>query len=622
MAVTAEEMTIQNQDLLEHDQIDDGSEISDVVPVSEGQDLPATTESDSLVSILNQPAVQRALPIVGAFMAIVGIFLAVTLLQEDTNRVLYPDMSESDRAAAYEQLLSLGIPASLDPATGALLVPTSDYYEARMRLASAGIPSDSSLNTFESLGLQSSLTTSQFMEQAQYTAAIEIELAKSIAQINSIQSARVHIAAPRQSSYIRNREPAKASVVVMPFPGRVVSDPQVQSIVNLVSSSIPYLSSEAVSVVDAQGTLLSDNLSPTMRVANEQTRVRTNLEDSYQSKILAILAPIYGRNNIQADVDATLDFTEFESTSEIIDGNGTGPLPISEILITDTSRQQAAGGIPGGATNIVPNDTILEAEGGQVGEGAGAEGAAPEVTEQIVNSQTTRDYDYDRSISYQRNATGVLTRLSVAVVVNEAVSNRILAQEDGTEIEEPIMTQEQLVALVQGAIGYDVNRGDSVAVNVSPFRIEDVFELTVPWYENTAIRYWGRTGLIFTIFVLFLFIVIRPLVGRVVGGTVMGVTFGMKETADTKVKGRPATRRLDDFGEELSEEEAAEAAEMMDQGETLEEIKKKIQVKKSKISADMLDTANSYDDKVAVVRLLVSEDVGRVANVFKKMIKV
>tara|TARA_B100000686_G_scaffold152188_1_gene159430 strand:+ start:173 stop:2038 length:1866 start_codon:yes stop_codon:yes gene_type:complete len=621
MAVTAEEMTVQNQDLLEHDQIDESPEVSEALPVPEETNLPATPQDSSLVSVLNQPAVQRALPIVGGFMAVVGIFLAVALLQEDTNRVLYPDMSESDRATAYEQLLSLGIPATLDQATGALLVPTGDYYEARMRLAAAGIPSDSSLNTFESLGLQSSLTTSQFMEQAQYTAAIEIELAKSISQINSIQSARVHIAAPRQSSYIRNREPAKASVVVMPFPGRVISDAQVQSIVNLVSSSIPYLSSEAVSVVDAQGTLLSDNLSPTMRVANEQTRVRTNLEDSYQSKILAILAPIYGRNNIQADVDATLDFTEYETTSEIIDGNGTGPLPISEVLITDTSQSRAAGGIPGGATNIVPNDTILEQEAGQVGEGVGAEGAEPEVTEQIVNSQTTRDYDYDRSISYQRNATGVLTRLSVAVVVNEAVSNRTLTQEDGSEIEEPIMTQEQLVALVQGAIGYDVNRGDSVAVSVSPFRMEEVFDLSVPWYENTAIRYWGRIVLIFAIFVLFLFIVVRPLVGRVVGGSVMGITFGMKETEKGKGRMAPAGR-FQDLGEDLSEEEAAEAAEMMDQGETLEEIKKKIQVKKSKISADMLDTANSYDDKVAVVRLLVSEDVGRVANVFKKMIKV
>ena len=117
--------------------------------------------------------------------------------------------------------------------------------------------------------------------------------------------------------------------MVMPYPGRVITDSQVQSIVNLVSSSIPYLSTEAVSVVDAQGTLLSDNLSPAMRVANEQSRVRTNLEESYQSKIIEILAPIFGRENVQADVDVTLDFTEYETTSEIIDGNGSGAMPTS-----------------------------------------------------------------------------------------------------------------------------------------------------------------------------------------------------------------------------------------------------------------------------------------------------
>jgi flagellar M-ring protein FliF len=360
--------------------------------------------------------------------------------------------------------------------------------------------------------------------------------------------------------------------------------------------------------------LLSDNLSPGMRAANEQSRVRTNLEDSYQSKIIDILAPIFGRENVQADVDVTLDFTEYESTSEIIDGNGSGAMPISEVVITDTSRTAAAGGVPGGATNIVPNDTVLEQE-----QAVGQE--AQEVTEQIVNSQTTRDYDYDRSIRYQRNATGVLTRLSVAVVVNELAANRSIVQEDGSETFVPILSEERLESLIQGAVGYSVDRGDSVAVSISPFLTEDIIEIFIPWYENEAIRYWARIVLIFATLVLFLMIAVRPLVGRLVGGQVMGVTFGVKQT---EAKGGKTTvvESLDELTDELSEEEAAEAEEMMDAGESLEEIKKKIQTKKSRISADMLDTANSYDDKVAVVRLLVGEDVGRVANVFKKMIKV
>jgi len=615
MAVTAEEMDLQNQALLEQDQSDGFDEAGSAPMVVDDGNMPATTEEQgsTVVNFLNQPAVQRSLPIIGGILAIIGVIMAVSLLSEDTSRVLYPDMSEADRAVAFEQLVSLGIEARLDQATGALLVPSEQYYEARMQLASAGIPSSSSMNTFESLGLQSSLTTSQFMEQAQYTAAIELELARSISQINSVQSARVHIAASRQSSYIRNREPAKASVVVMPYPGRVITDPQVQSIVNLVSSSIPYLSTEAVSVVDAQGNLLSDNLSPAMRVANEQSRVRTNLEESYQGKIIEILAPIFGRENVQADVDVTLDFTEYESTSEIIDGNGTGAMPTSEVVITDTSRTAAAAGVPGGATNIVPNDTILQEEG------ADAQGAQG-VTEQVVNSQTTRDYDYDRSIRYQRNATGVLTRLSAAVVVNELAANRSVAQEDGSETLVPILSEERLLSLIQGAVGYSVDRGDSVAVSISPFRTEDIVAISIPWYENDAIRYWARIVLIFATLVLFLMIVVRPLVGRLVGGQVMG-TFGVKETAATGTK-TTVVESLNELTDDLSEEEAAEAAEMMDAGETLEEIKKKIQTKKSRISADMLDTANSYDDKVAVVRLLVSEDVGRVANVFKKMIKV
>ena len=289
-------------------------------------------------------------------------------------------------------------------------------------------------------------------------------------------------------------------------------------------------------------------------------------------------------------------------------------MPTSEVVITDTSRTAAAAGVPGGATNIVPNDTVLEQE---AADAQGAQG----VTEQVVNSQTTRDYDYDRSIRYQRNATGVLTRLSAAVVVNELAANRPVAQEDGTETLVPILSEERLLSLIQGAVGYSVDRGDSVAVSVSPFRTEDIIAISIPWYENDAIRYWARIVLIFATLVLFLMIAVRPLVGRLVGGQVMGVTFGVKETAATGTK-TTVVESLDELTDDLSEEEAAEAAEMMDAGETLEEIKKKIQTKKSRISADMLDTANSYDDKVAVVRLLVSEDVGRVANVFKKMIKV
>ena len=209
----------------------------------------------------------------------------------------------------------------------------------------------------------------------------------------------------------------------------------------------------------------------------------------------------------------------------------------------------------------------------------------------------------------------------MAVVVNELAANRSIAQEDGSETFVPILSEERLVSLIEGAVGYSADRGDSVAVSISPFLAEDIIEISIPWYENEAIRYWARIVLIFASLVLFLMIAVRPLVGRLVGGQVMGVTFGVKQT---EAKGGKSTvvESLDELTDELSEEEAAEAEEMMDAGESLEEIKKKIQTKKSRISADMLDTANSYDDKVAVVRLLVGEDVGRVANVFKKMIKV
>ena len=160
-------------------------------------------------------------------------------------------------------------------------------------------------------------------------------------------------------------------------------------------------------------------------------------------------------------------------------------------------------------------------------------------------------------------------------------ASRSVAQEDGTETLVPILSEERLLSLIQGAVGYSLDRGDSVAVSISPFRAEEIVEISIPWYENDAIRYWARILLIFATLVLFLMIVVRPLVGRLVGGQVMGVTFGMKETAGKSGKAS-VVESMDELTDDLSEEEAAEAAEMMDAGESLEEIKKKYKPRSQK----------------------------------------
>jgi flagellar M-ring protein FliF len=569
---------------------------------SQGAQLPTAQQSPqaqpaglpSLREVLAQPLVRRSIPPILALFTLLFFVMVYFWANEGNLRALYPNMSEADRSQAYEQLLNSDIGVSLDNRSGSLMVPTERYYEARMLLASAGLPTQANAQAMDSLGAASSMTTSQFMEQAQYTAAIESELSKSIVQISSVQSARVHLAAPRQSSYVRNREPAKASVVVIAHPGRTVSAAQVQAITSLVASSVPYLSIDDVSVVDQQGSLLTSGVSAGLAIADEQAAFKRSIETEYKNKIVDLLTPIYGRENIQSDVDVTLDFSEFEATNEIFDANGSGPKAVSEVLVLDTSSSQTAGGVPGAQSNIAPNDTVLTAaDGGEEDTQAGANGG-------VRSSQTTRNYEIDRSIQYEKKQTGVVTKMSVAVVINEAAFGPRAENEANDGAANAPRDTTQIQGLVANAVGFSQARGDSVAVLVSPFRDLAIIEDPMSWYENPTLFGFAKMLLVALTFALVVVFVIRPLITAFLSPA--------PALADGALLANDA----------LSADEAG--AIDFESGETLEQIKAKLKPKKSSISADMLDTANTYDDKVALVRMLVSEDSGRVANVLKKMV--
>ena len=544
----------------------------------------------SLREVLAQPLVRRSIPPILALFTLFFFVMVYFWANEGNLRALYPNMSETDRSQAYEQLLGSDIAVSLDSRSGSLMVPTERYYEARMLLASAGLPANANTQAMDSLSAASSMTTSQFMEQAQYSAAIETELSKSIVQISSVQSARVHLAAPRQSSYVRNREPAKASVIVIAHPGRTVSAAQVQAITSLVASSVPYLSIDDVSVVDQQGSLLTSGVSAGLAIADEQAAFKRSIEMEYKNKIVDLLTPIYGRDNIQSDVDVAMDFSEFEATNEIFDGNGTGPKAVSEVLVLDSSSSAAAGGVPGAQSNIVPNDTIITAEDAETG-------AAPQGTgDGIRSSQTTRNYEIDRSIQYEKKQTGVVTKMSVAVVINQAAFSPV--GEDAVPLDN--IDTSRIQSLISNAVGFNLTRGDSVEVLVSPFRDQALVADPMLWYENPTLFGFAKMLLVALTFAIVVVFVIRPLINAFLSpAPLAGVEGGLANDA-------------------LSPDEVASID--FESGETLEQIKAKLKPKKSSISADMLDTANTYDDKVTLVRMLVSEDSGRVANVLKKMV--
>lgn len=599
---------------------------------AEVQSMPTVSSGvPSLTELMAQPLVRRALPGLIGLFALLFFISVYVWLNSGTTRALYPNMSEVDRSEAFSQLLDANIDVSLDDQRGTLMVPSDDYYAARMLLASNGLPTGANTQVLDTLSATSSMTTSQFMEQAQYVAAIEIELSKSIVQISTIQAARVHLAAPRQSSYIRNREPAKASVVVTTFPGRVVSPPQVQAIINIVASSVPYLSLDDVSVVDQMGNLLTDKDNSGLQEASEQAAFKRSVEDEYSNKIVDLLTPIFGRENIRSDVDVTLNFSEFESTSEIFDRAGNGPKARSEILILDTSSTTPATGVPGAMTNVAPADTVLIENINVDGVGSDTLG--------VRSSQTTRNYEVDREIQYQKNSSGDVTKLTVAVVLNrDAISGDTLSGEGTESVYDTVPIQ----SLVARAVGIDEGRGDSIMVLVSQFR-GDGSEIEMAWYESASVMAYLKMILIAICFLAVVLFVVRPLVRGLIRPSVdpallEAVSDGSSSSVSVAdSEGNNDTDTEDEEDEEDDEFTLDEGELLIDgttvlrtkdevkayaeeTGETLEEIKARLKPRKSNISADMLDTANTYDDKVAIVRMLVDEDSSRVASLLKKMV--
>ena len=567
----------------------------------------------SVKQMLQQPSVKKAMPLILMALAVLLFALLYILINMPSYRPLMVNMSEADQQTAMEALRASEFKPVLDPSTGQITVPSNKYHEARIFLASKGLPKTGNMG-IDSLKDQSAMTTSQFMEQVRYTAAMEQELARTIMQIDSIQQARVHLAMPKQSVFVRDRTPPKASVIITPHSGRSVSQNQVQALVHLVASSVPLMTPENVAVVDNQGKLITDSSNAAaLGLTSAQSNHKQKMEDVYRQRVMQILSPIVGDNNVRSQVNMALDFTQTEVTTEDFDTREKGPKTRSEALSEDKNGAQEAAGIPGTLSNTpppAPSVTTSSAAASPAGLGAVATSAT---------TRSTRNYELDRSVRHVKNATGTLDRLSVAVLINERAPT-ITKNEKGevTESKPNPYTDEEITRmqdLVRGVVGYDEKRGDVVTVVQAKFEPETVYDLSIPWYKDESMQTYIKSGLLGVMFLAFIMMVIRPAVLRMLGL--------LKTPAELEAEAAAAALAAEKIAladGELSPEDMN--AIQLGEGETLEEIKAKLKPKKSSISMEMLDTANTYDDKVALVRMIVAEDTSRVASVLKKMIKV
>jgi len=566
----------------------------------------------SIQQLMQQPSIKKAMPLILMGLAVLLFAIIYVLINMPSYRPLMITMSEADQQTAIEALRTSEFKPVLDPANGQITVPSNKYHEARIFLASKGIPKTGNLG-MDSLKDQSAMTTSQFMEQVRYTSAMEQELARTIMQIDSIQQARVHLAMPKQSVFVRDRTPPKASVIITPYAGRSVSQNQVQALVHLVASSVPLMTPENVAVVDNQGKLITESsTAATLGLTSAQSTHKQKMEDLYRLRVTQILAPIVGDNNVRSQVNMSLDFTQTEVTTEDFDTREKGPKTRSEALSEDKNSAMEAAGIPGTLSNTpppAPSATTNSATATPAGSGGGASN---------TTARSTRNYELDRSVRHVKNATGTMQRLSVAVLINERAPITTKNEKgEVTESKPNPYTEEEITRmqdLVRGVVGFDEKRGDVVAVVQAKFEPEAVYDLSIPWYKDETMQTYIKSGLLGLMFLAFLMLVIRPAVLRMLGL--------LKTPAELEAEAlaveEAAKKQLMADGE-LSPEDMN--AIQLGEGETLEEIKAKLKPKKSSISMEMLDTANTYDDKVALVRMIVAEDTSRVASVLKKMIK-
>ena len=612
------------------------SEQGGALGLTKGGSLP------SLKEILAQPAVKKATP--GIMIAILMVFFVASYLamQNPVYRPIFPGMTDADRQVASEALKEGGFSPRVNRSSGQLEVDAANYHEARIYLASKGLPSEGAASGFEALSGSASITTSQFMEQANYAAAVEQELAKSIIRISSIKHARVHLALPKQSVFVRDRTPPKASVVVTRFAGRNIDRDQVNAIINLVAASIPYLNATDVVVVDSLGNLLSDETreSP-LGLTSAQLAHKQRFESTYRNRIYELLGPIYGENNVRAQVDVDLDFTEVESTFETYDPNSTGEKTRSEVLSLDRTATADAEGVPGATTNQPPAESEFELDGTATAESFSNVG-------ETVSSRTTRNYELDRIVRTVKDANGKILRVSVAVAVNRYAPGEYPQPPEGTvpedfegpelaEISEGDLTR--INNLVRGVVNFDPERGDQVTVVATPFDPPAALEDLMPWYENVLLLNAIKGIFAMTVFLLIAYILIRPVAYKLLGIPLPHERKAAEAAAQAAIAEQLASQPVlgpdgaplppgavgvnedglpvDANGEVVVAESEIEIAE----GESLEEIRAKLKPKKSAISADLLDTANTYEDKVALIRMLVQEDSGRVANVLKGMVR-
>lgn len=451
------------------------AETIEELPNDMGDSNTSVPANPVLAGLSRLPAV-RQIALLATAAVVIGVVVVLLMWNRDPSyKPLITRMQDVNARDVVETLQREGIDFQIDPSSRILLVKSSQIDKARMKLASVSLLDDKSVG-LEVLEKDSSLGTSQFIENARYRRGLEGELARTIMSVNSVRNARVHLALPKQSVFVRDQRKPRASVFIELFPGDGLSRGQVEAIVNLVASSVSEMDKADVSIVDQNGNLLSKPEEKTKDLlATQQLEYTNRVQEALNRSVNSILAPVLGKDNYQAQVSADIDFTEHEQSQELYNPDLIALR--SEQTLREEKNNEVNGGIPGALSNQPPAAATAPEQALGTGQAQGA----PTTT----RSEATRNYEVDRTLSYQKQQQGRLRRLTVGVVVND----RATVNDKGETIYVPWSANDlqRLELLVKDAVGFNASRGDSVSVINSAFSLQQEQQAetsfwTQPWF--------------------------------------------------------------------------------------------------------------------------------------------
>ncbi len=567
-------------------------EVTPQIPATENQRI-----HPALKRLLNLSAA-RQLGFILAMAVSVAIAVAVVLwAQTPSYDLLFSNIAEKDASEILEALDKLGAKYKVESGSGAILVPAGNARELKVKLAAQGLPRSTSLG-YELLDKDNGFGASKNTEMIRFQRALEGEIALTIQSIQNVKSAKVLLALPVQSVFVREHKKPSASVIVELYQGRSLEKEQIESIVHLVASSVPMMEAGQVTVVDQKGRLLnSKESSEDMSVSTKQFEYKKDIEEHLRRRIENILSPLVGNDGMSAQISADVDFTVTEKTQEMF--NPDLPALRSEQTQEENSTLSKVQGVPGALSNQPPPTGVApEVASGQEKQANASSGSA--------TKSATRNFELDKTITHTKLATGALRRLSVAVVVDDKKTNL-----EGKLTQQAYSPEElnQLRDLVKQAVGYDVSRGDQVTVTNVAFKVPEAIEaVSEHFWEQAWFVDLMKILSALAVALLLIFKVLRPVFATLIGMDEKEEKLKALEEAQRAAEEMGGVVRYDENGKPIAVRIDDETGEVLGVTSAAEDLL-------------LLEAPQSYEKRLEYVQRLIDEDPKLVAQVIKIWLK-